>query len=95
MIIGPTNPTNIPPSRKSDCSMIPVLYAMALGGVDTGSNKAQDALKPMIMGNIDGTNTDVMLINEMATGIKIVVAAVLLIKLEKITEIKAKIQTKT
>ena len=95
IITGPTKPTKKPPNLKSDCSMIPVLYAMALGGVDTGSSNAQDALKPMIIGNTAGCSTDDMPINDIATGIRIVVAAVLLIKLEKVTVIKLNKQTKT
>ena len=37
---GPSNPISKPPGRNSFCLIRPVLKAMALGGVDTGSSKA-------------------------------------------------------
>ena len=89
--IGPVRPTNTPPSLNSFCSTMPVLYTMALGGVETGRSSAQDAHKPITRGNITGLTPTVKLEKEMATGIRMVVAAVLLIKLETPTETRLKI----
>lgn len=63
---------------------------MAFGGVETGKNKAQEALKPITSGKMIGLKVGFKADNESAMGIKIVVAAVLLIKFENSTVIKAK-----
>ena len=82
-------PIETPPSRNSDCLIKPVLNAIAFGGVDTGSNKAQEALSAITKGNTAGLKSPLeMLINDKAIGTKIVVAAVLLIKFDNNTVIK-------
>ena len=63
---------------------------MAFGGVETGKNKAQEALKPITKGNITGLKSAFIAAKDKAIGIKIVVAAVLLIKFENNTVINAK-----
>ena len=75
---GPTNPIKEPPIRKSFCSIIPVLYAIALGGVETGRNNAVEADNPMIMA------TSMLYCGKIAIpkGISTVAVAVLLIMLE-------------
>ena len=47
-IKGPAKPIKTPPNLNSFCSSIPVLKAIALGGVETGRSKAQDELNAMI-----------------------------------------------
>src|SRR5690606_15497684 len=86
--IGPVMPITTPPSRNSFCSTIPVLYTMALGGVETGNSRAHEAHNPITRGKIAGLTPEFKLENEIATGIKIVVAAVLLMKFEIPTEIR-------
>lgn len=76
---------NIPPSLKSDCFNMPVLKAIAFGGVDTGKSNAQEADKPIIMGRVIELEASIVRTNEMAMGMKIVVVAVLLMMLEKPT----------
>ena len=89
MIIGPNNPKRVPPYRKSFCSSLPVLYAIALGGVDIGKYKAAEALKPITKGKIAGfSKVRIRLI-----GIRIVAVAVLLMIFDKITVRKAKLIT--
>ena len=85
--IGPPKPITVPPSLKSDCFKCPVLKAIALGGEETGKNNAQEALKPMSTAIGTGSTPGIML----ATGIKIVAVAVLLIMLERSTVTNAKI----
>ena len=51
---GPTIPKTKPPNLKSFCSSFPVLYAMALGGVDMGKKRAVEAQKPITRGNTMG-----------------------------------------
>ena len=50
--MGPIMPAKNPPARKSFCSSLPVLNAMAFGGVDIGKNKAAEALSPITNGSI-------------------------------------------
>ena len=78
---GPIIPATRPPARKSFCSSLPVLNAMAFGGVEIGKNKAAEALNPITKGRITLLE-DTRII---AIGIKIVVVAVLLIKFERMT----------
>ena len=59
---------------------------MAFGGVEIGKNNAADALNPITNGNI----TVLEETNIIAIGISIVVVAVLLIKLDKMTVSKEK-----
>lgn|GEM_PF-3567415 len=47
-IKGPSSPINTPPNLNSFCSSIPVLKAIASGGVETGSINVQDELKAII-----------------------------------------------
>ena len=47
-ITGPAKPISTPPNLNSFCSNMPVLKAMALGGVETGRSKAHEELKAMI-----------------------------------------------
>ena len=49
---GPIIPATIPPNLKSFCSNLPVLNAMAFGGVEIGRKSAAEALKPMTSGKI-------------------------------------------
>lgn len=86
IIAGPNNPINNPPGKNSFWPTIPILKATAFGGVDTGSNKAQDADKPIITGKNATFAPGMILTNDIPTGTKMVVAAVLLIKLESNTE---------
>jgi predicted outer membrane lipoprotein len=79
--IGPNNPMSRPLALKSLCCSLPVLNAMAFGGVDMGNNKAQEALKPIIRGMTIGFCVP----NRPAIGMRIVAVAVLLIILEKTT----------
>lgn len=74
-------PATIPPCLKSFRLIFPVLYAIALGGVDTGKNKAAEALNPMTIVMISIS----LETNTMAMGINMVVVAVLLIKFENTT----------
>ena len=76
---GPTSPIKEPPIRKSFCSINPVLYAIALGGVETGRNNAVDADNPMIIA------TSMLYCGRIAMpkGMSTVAVAVLLIILEK------------
>ena len=64
--------------------------AIAFGGVDTGKNKAQEALKPITNGKIIGLISLplTMVSKDTPIGIKMVVAAVLLIKLASTIVIK-------
>lgn len=64
---------------------MPVLKAMAFGGVETGNNNAQDADKPIIMGKVIELETSILIIREIAIGIKIVAVAVLLMIFENTT----------
>lgn len=75
---GPSNPMRMPPNLKSFCSIYPVLYTIALGGVDTGRNNAVDAAKPIIMA------ISVWLFGRIAipNGISTVLVAVLLMMFE-------------
>ena len=81
IIIGPINPATIPPNLKSFCVILPVLKAIAFGGVEIGKNKDVEALKPMTK----GSTIWLVAANIIAIGIKIVTVAVLLIKLDIIT----------
>lgn len=79
-----------PPKRNSDCLIKPVLKAMAFGGVETGKNNAQEALSPMTKGKIIGFVFPPPTIASRDTpiGMRMVVAAVLLIKFDNNTVIK-------
>ena len=79
--MGPVKPATIPPNLKSFWTSLPVLKAIAFGGVEIGKNKAADALKPITKGNISAF-VDTKII---AIGINIVAVAVLLIKLDNTT----------
>lgn len=85
-INGPSNPINNPPGKNSFCPTIPILKATAFGGVETGSNKAQEADNPITTGKKATLAPGIILTSEIPTGTKIVVAAVLLIKLDKTTD---------
>ncbi len=63
---------------------------MAFGGVETGKNRAQLALNPMISGRMSGLLTA----QRLAAGIKMAAAAVLLIILEAKTVIAANVAIK-
>ena len=91
IIAGPNKPTNIPPGKNSFCFTIPILKATAFGGVDTGSNKAQEADRPIITGKNATFAPGMMLTSEIPTGTKMVVAAVLLIKFDNSTDTYPKI----
>jgi len=67
---------------------------MAFGGVETGRNKAHDAQRPMTSGKIIGLKSGFKVVKDNAMGIKMVVAAVLLIKFENKTVINAKTKIK-
>ena len=82
---GPNSPTNIPPNLKSDCLSIPVLKAIAFGGVETGSNNAHEAESPIINGNVIVLDTSMLMMRDMAIGMKIVAVAVLLMIFENTT----------
>ena len=86
---GPAIPAYIPPSLKSDCCIMPVLKAIALGGVDTGRNNAQLAQRPITVGNKAGLSPP----HNPAAGMRIAAAAVLLIILEAKTVVMANIMT--
>ena len=62
---------------------------MAFGGVEMGSNNAQDALRPITNGRKIGSTIS----HKTATGMSMVAVAVLLMILEKITVQKAKMIT--
>ena len=46
---GPRRPTTNPPILKSEIFKNPVLYTMALGGVETGRNRAVEDARPMMI----------------------------------------------
>jgi len=87
--MGPKSPIISPPNLKSFCSNLPVLYAIAFGGVEIGKNNAVEAQSPMTTGRIIG----LLYVSIIPIGIKIVAVAVLLIILDNITVKKAKKKT--
>ena len=77
---GPSIPIKIPPILKSFCSSNPVLYTIALGGVDTGRNNAVEVARPIAKATCDSKPTRIAMPN----GINTVAVAELLMMFEKI-----------
>jgi hypothetical protein len=75
MSAGPSTPTSIPPRRKSLCSISPVEYAIAFGGVETGRKSAVEAERPITMHTSTGCAGRMLI----PSGMKTALVAVLLI----------------
>ena len=77
---GPSIAIRMPPILKSFCSSKPVLYTIALGGVDTGRNNAVEVARPIAMATCDSKPIRIAI----PKGINTVAVAELLMMFEKI-----------